>query len=328
VGRVAEHRVSWRRHARRAALLALACFVVFAFGWVPWFLAGLVTTRRFQFPDRENAGFTPRSFELVEENVTFEAKDGVRLVGWWVAAPSARGTVVLLHGLNRSRVEMVRKLPFLHRTGWNALLFDLRHHGESGGAYTTFGYHEKQDALAAVAFARARAAGPVVLWGVSLGGATATLAAAEDQAIAGLVCDSSYRSVPDTVRHHLNLFRGFRWWLRPVPSWPVADEVLFWMGRRAGFDAYAVDVIAAASRLVGRPALFVCNSDDRRMPKEIAFELQAAAGARARVLVVPGASHGGAWRDGTAAYEHAVGALLEEIDGSGAAAPQPTGGAS
>ncbi|HEX9202983.1 MAG TPA: hypothetical protein VF964_03390, partial [Vicinamibacteria bacterium] len=50
---------------------------------------------------------------------------------------------------------------------------------------------------------------------------------------------------------------------------------------------------------------------DRRMPKEIAFELQKAAGGRAEVLIVPGKSHGGAWRDGTAAYSTAVASLLD-----------------
>jgi hypothetical protein len=47
------------------------------------------------------------------------------------------------------------------------------------------------------------------------------------------------------------------------------------------------------------------------MPKEIAFDLRAAAGKDAEVLIVPGKSHGGAWRDGTAAYEAAAAALLE-----------------
>jgi hypothetical protein len=94
--------------------------------------------------------------------------------------------------------------------------------------------------------------------------------------------------------------------MRVVPPWPVADEVIFWIGRRAGFDPNAVDVRAAAARMAGRPCLFVCNSGDRRMPSEIAFELKAAAGDRAEVLVVPGNSHGGAYRDGTAAYETAV----------------------
>jgi pimeloyl-ACP methyl ester carboxylesterase len=222
-----------------------------------------------------------------------------------------------VHGLNRSRIEMVKKVPFLHKQGWNALLFDLRHHGASGGDVSSFGFFEKQDVHAATAFARTRDQGPVVLWGVSLGAASATLAAAEDPGVAALVCDSSYRSLRDTVAHHLSLFRGFRWWLRIVPNYPVADEVVYWIGRRAHFDPDSVDVRGAAAHLAPRPCLFVCNSGDRRMPSEIAFELKAAAGPQAHVLVVPGTSHGGAYRDGTAAYETAVTQLL----GAAASAP-------
>ena len=296
---------------KRIALAAVLGFVVFAFGWVPWFLAGLATTRRFQFPDKENAGLTPASFQLASEDLAFRAPDGVELHGWWVPASGAKGTVVMVHGLNRSRIEMVRRVPFVHGAGWNALLLDLRHHGESGGESTTFGAKENEDVLAAVRLARERAPGPVVLWGVSLGAASVVFAAAEDREVAGVICDSSFRSLDDTVRHHLKLFRGFRWWLKLVPSWPVADLAVFWMGRRGGFDPAAVDVLAAATRLAGRPTLFVANSDDRRMPKEIAFDLRAAAGPPAEVLIVPGKSHGGAWRDGTAAYEAAARVVLE-----------------
>ncbi|MGE0456290.1 MAG: alpha/beta hydrolase [Vicinamibacteria bacterium] len=313
------------RWLKRLGLTLVAALALFAFGWAPYYLAGIATTRRFQFPDKENAGLTPASFQLAFEDVSFKSADGVVLKGWWVPAENSKGTAVLLHGLNRSRIEMARKLPFLREQGWNALLFDQRHHGESGGDATTFGAHEKQDARAAVAWARARSPVPVVLWGVSLGGATATLAAAEEPQVAGVVCDSSYRSLSDTVRHHLNLFRGFRWWLRVVPSWPVVDEVLFWMGRRAGFDATAIDVLKAAGALHGRPALFVCNSDDRRMPKEIAFELQAAAGPQAKVLVVPGRSHGGAWRDGTEAYGSAVAGVLRDVEAGGGTSPAVAG---
>lgn len=298
-------------------MVALAAFAFFVFGWVPYFLGGLATTRRFAYNDRENAGLTPGSFGLAFQDVAFAAPDGVNLQGWWVPAAPARGTVILVHGLNRSRIEMVKKTAFLHRVGWNALLFDLRYHGTSGGAVSSFGHFEKQDVRAATDYARSREPGPVVLWGVSLGGASAALAAADDLRVAGLVCDSSYRSLRDTVQHHLRLFRGSRWWLRVVPSWPVAEEVVFWIGRRGGFDPDAVDVRAAAARLGGRPVLFVANSGDRRMPSEIAFELKAAAGDRAQVLVVPGNSHGGAYRDGTAAYERAV----EEVLDAAASAP-------
>jgi pimeloyl-ACP methyl ester carboxylesterase len=302
-----------RRALKAAALLLAVALPIFVFGWVPYFLGGVATTRRFVYNDRENAGLTPASFGLSFEDVAFQAADGVPLKGWWVPAPQPRGTVVLVHGLNRSRIEMVKKVPFLHARGWNALLFDLRHHGASGGAVSSFGYFEKADAHAAVDLARSRSGGPVVLWGVSLGAATAVLAAAEDPGVAGVICDSSYRSLTDTVTHHLTLARSWRWWMRVVPAWPVGAEVLYWIGRRGGFDPEAVDVRSAAVHLGGRPCLFVCNSGDRRMPSEIAFDLKAAAGDRARVLVVPGSSHGGAYRDATAAYENAVGQVLDEV---------------
>jgi pimeloyl-ACP methyl ester carboxylesterase len=307
-------RRSW---LKKAGLLVAAAFLFFLFGWVPYFLGGIATTRRFQFPDKENAGLTPASFGLKFEDIAFNAPDGVPLSGWWVPAPDARGTVVLVHGLNRSRIEMVKKVPFLNHKGWNALLFDLRHHGQSGGTVSSFGHFEKDDVHAAARWARAHASGPVVLWGVSLGGASAALAAADDPTVAALVCDSSYRSLRDTVDHHMTLARTWRWWMRLVPPWPVGAEVLYWIGRQGGFDVDTVDIKAAAAHMAGRPALFVCNSGDKRMPSDIAFDLKAAAGEHARVLVVPGNSHGGAWRDGTAAYERAVGEILDEAAAGG-----------
>jgi hypothetical protein len=302
-----------------ALLLLVVCGLVF--GWVPYWFGGLATIRRFQYNDRANNGLTPGSFGLPFEDVSFQAPDGVPLKGWWVPAPEAKGTVVLIHGLNRTRLEMVKKVPFVHQQGWNALLFDLRHHGASGGGVSSFGWFEKQDAEAAKAYAESRSRGPVVFWGVSLGGATSVLAAAEDASVAGIVCDSSYRSLPDTVAHHLQLFRGFRWWMRVVPPWPVGPEVLYWMGRRGGFDPAAVNIQAAARRLSGRPALFVCNAGDRRMPSDIAFDLKAAAGERAKVLVVPGNTHGEAYRDGKAAYESAVADLLRDAQAGSPGGP-------
>ncbi len=306
-------KVTLKRWVRRFAALLLASAILFVFGFAPWFLAGVATLRRFAYNDRENAGLTPGSFGLRFEEVRLRAADGVELGAWWVPAGEPRGTVVMIHGLNRSRIEMVKKAPFVAARGWNALLLDLRRHGASGGDVTTFGAREKLDAQAAADWARQRGPGPVVLWGVSLGGATATLAAADDPRVAGLVCDSSYRSLADTVHHHLKLAREWRWWLRLVPQSPTADIVLFWMRQRAGFEPREVDVVAAARRLQGRPALFVASSGDRRMPSAIAFELKDAAGPAARALVVPSQSHGGAYRDGQAAYEAAVGAVLDEV---------------
>lgn len=310
------------RWLKRLALVAVAGLALLLFGFLPWWLAGLFTTGRFQMRDVENQSFTPASFELAFEEASFPARDGVLLRGWWVPAPDARGSVVLVHGLNRSRVEMVRKAPFLHRSGWNALLFDLRRHGTSEGERRSLGYHERRDVLGAFDFARAKSPGPVVVWGISFGAAASVLAAAEEPGVAGLVCDSSFLSLRDTARHHVAIARRWRWWMAYVPTGPVAALAVFWMGRRAGFDPDDLDVLRAAQRLRGRPALFVAGSGDPRMPPDLARQLQAAAGDAAELLIVRSERHGQAFKDGSEEYERAVSALLGRAAPPGAANQQ------
>jgi pimeloyl-ACP methyl ester carboxylesterase len=320
-----------RRWLKRLLVVVPTAVLLFLFGFVPYFLAGAFTVRSFQMKDAENEGLTPASFQLPFEEVSLDARDRVPLAGWWVPADDAKGTVVLLHGLNRSRIEMARKLPFLHQAGWNALLFDLRRHGKSGGAVRSLGWGERLDVLGAVDYARKRAPLPVVAWGISFGGAAAVLAAAEEPRISGVICDSSYRTLRDTAHHHLELFRQMasrpssstdkpplmirilRAALPWVPAWPTADITVFWMGRRAGFDPDDLDIASAAAKLRGRPALFVGATGDERMPPELAQDLKAAAGARAEVLIVASQGHGHAYRDGTEAYEKAVLKILEEV---------------
>jgi hypothetical protein len=303
----------WRTWLRRSAIALFSLWVGVVFGFLPYRLAGMAVNGRYMYPDNENEGLTPASFDLSYEDISFDTEDAVRLSGWWVPVEEAHGTVVLIHGLNRQRIEMVQKVPFLHEAGWNALLFDSRQHGESGGEVRSFGFYEQRDVRAALDWIRERSPGPTVLWGVSLGGATAAMTAAAEPDVGGLICDSSFRSLADTVRHHVRLFRGWNPALKLIPPWPTSEIALFWIGQRGGFDTDSVDVEAAVARLGDRPCLFVCNSDDRRMPSQIAFDLQRAAGPQAKVLVVPGKSHGGAYRAGTAQYQTAVQDVLAQV---------------
>ena len=71
-----------RKWAKRLGLLVVVALIFFIFGWVPYFLAGLATTRRFTYNDKENAGMTPAKLGLTDEDVAFSAADGVPLKGW------------------------------------------------------------------------------------------------------------------------------------------------------------------------------------------------------------------------------------------------------
>ena len=60
---------------------------------------------------------------------------------------------------------------------YHVLQFDFRGHGASDPAGTTLGTAERQDVAAAVRLLQGRGLGPIALYGISMGGATAVLAA-------------------------------------------------------------------------------------------------------------------------------------------------------
>jgi len=298
----------------RNVLLTLAALAAgFFFLFVPWFFANIGTKGRFHYPD-PNDGKTPISYGMNFNWVEFPSSDRIVLKGWYVpAASAARGTIVYCHGLNRTRIEMLPMAAFGHQLGYNGLLFDLRHQGTSGGEITTLGYQERWDAIAAVRYAlqERHAARPVVLWGVSMGAAAALLAAAESPDVAAVISDSSFSSLRATVDHHWKLFFH-------LPSFPFANEMVYWIAWRGGFRPSDFDLINAVTRIGDRPILFVALQEDRRMPPSIAKALYSHAASPQKALVVlPGHRHGEGFNQATDQYENAVRQFLSNLASPG-----------
>jgi len=114
--------------------------------------------------------------------VGFTSLDGTDLNGWYFPAKgSPRGTIVMVHGDGRNRLQFGESTPALYMSlvaqRFNVLSFDLRHSGDSEGRLTTYGYNEWEDVLAAVDYARKTTTTTgVVLYGFG-SGAGAVLAA-------------------------------------------------------------------------------------------------------------------------------------------------------
>jgi len=299
----------------RNVILTLAVLVAgFLFLFVPWFFSNLGTEGRFHYPD-PNDGKTPISYGMKFKWVEFPSSDGILLRGWYVrASGEAHGTIVYCHGLNRTRIEMLPMAAFGQQLGYDGLLFDFRHQGASGGGLTTLGYRERFDVIGAVHFAleQQKAARPVIVWGVSMGAAAALMAAAESADVAAVISDSSFSSLKDTVEHHWKLFFH-------LPSFPIADEVLYLIAWRGGFRPSDFDLVKAVTRMGDRPILFVALQGDRRMPPSIARTLYSCAVSPKKALIVlPGQRHGEGFNQAREQYENAVKEFL-----SGLATPLP-----
>ena len=145
-----------------------------------------------------------------------------------------------------------------------------------------------------------------------MGAAAALLAAAESPDVAALISDSSFASLRATVEHHWKLFFH-------LPSFPIADEVAYWIAWRGGFRPSDFDLVKAVTRIGNRPILFIALQDDRRMPPSIARTLYAhAASPQKALIVLPGHRHGEGFNQAREQYEAAVRQFLSSL-----AAPQP-----
>jgi alpha-beta hydrolase superfamily lysophospholipase len=207
-----------------------------------------------------------RDFEEIE----FASADGTILRGWWIAArrPSAR-TLVICHGLAANRSIF---LPFTETADWldaNILMFDMRGHGDSGGHTVTLGCREKDDILAAVAWARRERpeqARQVIGMGISLGAASLALAAAEAQPpLDAVILDSCFTSSRDMTDSVLRAFPSFcHDWLMTL-GLPLADL-------HAGCPMMEVSPESSIGRLRA-PVVFLHSRGDPLIPSSHALRL-------------------------------------------------------
>ncbi|SEL50507.1 Lysophospholipase, alpha-beta hydrolase superfamily [Pseudoxanthomonas sp. GM95] len=218
------------------------------------------------------------------------------------AAPAPRGTVVLLHGWMMDGDSLMPWALQLAQAGYRTISLDLRNHGRSGTGPAGYGTREGEDVARVVGELRARGeiAGPLYLFGVSYGAATAIFAAHDlgDQ-VTGVVAMESFanagRGIRDMVPHMLAS--------RP-DTWKTAATTLIAQatyGRQnldaviAAADAQLklnLDDVDVAGALRDTPAcvLIVHGRNDHHIPVAHGRMLAAAA-PRDAYLEVPGETH-------------------------------------
>src|SRR5205807_6301621 len=227
--------------------------------------------------------------------------DGVKLAAWYVPRPGARAAVVVCHGYRASRQDVASLLPFLHRAGFAAVTFDFRGMGTSEGNLCSFGRAEKEDVRTAVRYLRAHAgigSGKVGALGLSMGGAAAIMAAAEEPDIGAVVADSAFARLDEMVPQRLS---------RLGCAGPLlACSTQWWGERMAGFSVCAVAPAAVAAQISPRPLLLIHGEMDTHTPPAQSKELYAAAHEPKQLWIVPGAEHVGCYDTARQEYERRV----------------------
>ncbi len=228
---------------------------------------------------------TPADLGLVFETHRFAGSGGHQLEAWHIPGPNDDGVLVLLfHGYAGCKADLLPTAARLHALGCSVLLVDFYGSGGSTGSGTTIGYREGGDAAAAFNFAAEQWADrPVLLYGLSMGGAALLRAvAAEGAAPAALVVESTFDTLLNTVRSR---FRAMG-----LPPSPLAELLVLWGGVRGGFNAFGHNPATYAAR-VRCPALVLCGANDQRVSSVESKRLYDALAGPKRYSEYPEAGH-------------------------------------
>ena len=142
--------------------------------------------------------------KLPFKTVCIESDDGIPLRGEWLDLGQKR-TAILLHGYCSTPANnFCSLLHYFRESGWNVLMIYQRAHGKSGGKATTFGLRERYDLVNWLDWAAKTTGGsPVLLYGISMGGATVAAASRliQETNVRACVIDAGYDSPCEQFKH-------------------------------------------------------------------------------------------------------------------------------
>ncbi|MGZ4286895.1 MAG: alpha/beta hydrolase [Solirubrobacteraceae bacterium] len=284
-----------RRLAVKLVVTVVVVFVVAQWLIVPAINAGLATNA----PQPTVIG--ARALGLPNaRDVSFTARDAVRLSGWWVPG-AGTAAVVLLHGSHGSRMDVTAYLRMLHNAGYGVLAYDARGHGRSSGQANALGWKGADDLAGAVAFVRAQpGVDPrrIAALGLSMGAEESLRAAADGVPLAAVIADGAGASTLGDAE------------LTPDGIRPVFVSVT-WLTMRATALASGESEPAPLKDVVGRadvPVLLIASG--RAGERTIDATYRSRIGHRATLWYIAAARHTRAFSQYPAAYTARVTAFL------------------
>ncbi|OHT10745.1 hypothetical protein TRFO_19878 [Tritrichomonas foetus] len=175
--------------------------------------------------------------------------------------------IIYLHGNASSQKEGQFLIPNFCSKGVAVYCFDFAGCGNSGGDYISLGYYETQDLNFLIEMLNfSFNMGPFVLWGRSMGAATAIMC--RNPLVVCKIVDSAYTSIPDVCRAIATSVK------LPAIFCPMALWVLkLQISDKANFDISTVSALDVAKMPDNVPILMCHAIDDEFVPFEEGMQL-------------------------------------------------------
>lgn len=213
-------------------------------------------------------------YGLTETVRTLKTADGESLWCAEVAAEEPKAVVIFLAGITKPSVtQFYGHAAWLREYGITSLLLEVRSHGNSSGDRIGLGYTETEDVRTAVMDLQSRGeyeTVPVLVWGVSMGGAIALNSFGQIEEIDGCIAMSPYASFPVEIESQMERYH--------IPA-PI-QRVELWLLESILNILYGEETVRTLAPEVqiqnggGRPVFLIACEEDRVVPVGNTYRLK------------------------------------------------------
>lgn len=288
-------------------------------------LLGLYITNRFMYlPKKDEKDIYEREIQanrliereyntLPKEEVTITSPFGYSINAVFITPYPEGKFMIFCHGVTENRWNSVKYMNLFLKRGFNAVIYDHRRHGKSGGKSTSYGYYEKQD-LKAVVDELIRREGEDIQFGIhgeSMGAATLLLYAGSVEDRADFyIADCPYSDFGQQLTYRMSAEAK-------LPSKAVLPLINGMLKLREGYTLKDIAPLAVVDR-IQKPVLFIHSADDDFILPRMTEELfQKKKGPKQLYMDFKGA-HAQSYNDNPEKYEEVIDEFLQRFTGGGA----------
>ena len=243
------------------------------------------------------------------EFVTIQSRDGLTLSGRYYHTADGAPLAIGFHGYKSCWLtDFCGGADIAFQMGQNVLLVDERAHGKSQGRTISFGIKERQDLLCWIDYALTRFGSDVkiLLYGVSMGGATVVMASELElpENVKGIVADCPYSAPLDVI---LSVGKQQGYPMKLIKPFVILGAKVY-----GGFDVRETSG-AEAVKHTRVPILILHGEDDTFVPPEMSKAIQDANPQMVTRHTFPGAYHALSYMVDTPRYRQLVREFMEKV---------------
>jgi hypothetical protein len=258
--------------------------------------------------EKEAGRYNPDEFEsLPKREADIASPFGYTIKAVLVEPHDSNRYIIISHGVTETKINSIKYANLFLERGFNALIYDHRRHGESGGKTTSFGHYEKFDLQTVVDWLK-NEKGPKLELGIhgeSMGAATMLLyAGLLDDGADFYIADCPFSDFKEQLAYLIK--KDFK--LIPGLLLPIGDALLRLR------DKYSIRNVSPISVIenIKHPVLFIhSQKDDFILPSMTKDLFEHKKGPKMLYLAANG-RHAQSFNENRADYERVIDEFLQK----------------